>query len=103
MVIYYSPDAGCASEPKTPESQLKEQLNQRNSGGDNSDHFVNTSHFTKRPMSFMKALEMADKLERFEGHSPSPKQRQPNLLDTSSSVSNENRQSQYEVNYEISV
>ncbi|XP_054153035.1 palmitoyltransferase ZDHHC8-like [Oppia nitens] len=69
MVIYYSPDAGCLSETELERNQS----------------------FLKRPMSFIKALEMTDKMDRNEHK------------ERASSETTTDRQSQYEMNYEISV
>jgi len=58
-------------------------------------------HFIKRPMSFMKALEMTDKIEKNDPNNQlSPQSRQ---FQRQSANSADDRQSQYEMNYEISV
>ena len=109
LVIYYSPDAGCITDStkfcsETELQQIGREVGakQRMSCG-TPDHSTGHSnamntHFVKRPMSFMKALEMTDKMDRNDHNnqlSPRQLQRPPNNED--------NRQSQYEMNYEISV
>jgi len=116
MVIYYSPDAGCMPETakfcsETELQRLREHQplhKQRNSG--TPDHTLtqstNATHFVKRPMSFMKALEMTDKIERADSlnNQLSPRQQQiQRRNDSQTTNGDENRQSQYEMNYEISV
>lgn len=102
MVIYYSPDAGCMSE--TELQRLREQQHKQRTSGETPDH--NMTHFVKRPMSFMKALEMTDKIERTDSplNQLSPRQQQIQRRNESQPTNNDdNRQSQYEMNYEISV
>lgn len=104
LVIYYSPDAGCISEAARfrSESELHtaiEGRQAREAAHRQRQTIASThsgSHPMKRPMSFMKALEMTDKLEH--NHHLSPRQQRRQTGNTE-----DNRQSQYEMNYEISV
>jgi hypothetical protein len=117
MVIYYSPDAGClpetakyCSETELQRVREQQQQNKQRSSSGTPDHSFssssNATHFVKRPMSFMKALEMTDKIERTDSpqNQLSPRQQQiQRRNDSQSTNSDESRQSQYEMNYEISV
>ena len=103
LVIYYSPDAGCIadsakfrSESELPQTGREAALKQRVSTTPDYKSAQSSSHPMKRPMSFMKALEMTDKLEHNIHSSPRQQRRQ-------AANSEDNRQSQYEMNYEISV
>ncbi|XP_053206770.1 palmitoyltransferase ZDHHC8-like [Panonychus citri] len=67
-----------------------------NSAANSSNNTTNQPHFAKRPISFVKALEMSNKLERV-GASTRP------VVSPAKNVADDSRQSQYEMNYEISV
>lgn len=115
LVIYYSPDAGnyirnsksdnivkFTSEKELQKLPRHHQFHQTSLDNsrieddtiDSSDA-QSVSNFVKRPPSFTKALEMSSKLER-TGSSSRSSQSSPKSPD-------EARQSQYEMNYEISV
>lgn len=103
MMIYYSPDAGCMSDSsnskvpsETDRSRTEQYRNNSDSGVNSSEHVNNSSYFAKRPMSFMKALEMNDKLEPTSNNNTT----QQNV---STYSNDDSRYSQYEMNYEISV
>jgi hypothetical protein len=103
MVIYYSPDAGGYSRKFDTDNEkpslLKENADREANhlfDNDNDSELSETrsnKSFIKRPMSFIKALEMSDKLEKQASN------RQP----ANTKGRDEARQSQYEMNYEISV
>ncbi|KAI2801043.1 Zinc ion binding, partial [Blomia tropicalis] len=107
MVIYYSPDAGFISNSKyRSETELQKFAGSTPSIA-NHEIAVTSSDFgydsrdncqirEKRPMPFLKALEMSNKMEK--GNLFTNEQTKP--LTTKET---DNRQSQYEMNYEISV
>lgn len=95
MVIYYSPDAGCISNSKfNSESELQKFKNlsissDYESSTSNKDFNFNLNDkMVKRPMPFVKALEITNKLDQSK---------------QAKNENSDNRQSQYEMNYEISV
>ncbi|XP_046919064.2 zinc finger DHHC-type containing 8 [Dermatophagoides farinae] len=117
MLIYYSPDAGYAvnshnnhSNKFNSETELQNLSSSSKNGNflqyideDSLDFGPNSScsdtttiskNYFKRPMPFQKALEISNKIEHQNKNATG--------RNVESSVNN-NRQSQYEMNYEISV
>lgn len=96
MVIYYSPDAGCISNSKfNSETELQKFKNipipMSHEIPALSSEFKYNDKFLKRPVPFMKALEITNKIDQ---------SKQSTLTKSENS---DNRKSQYEMNYEISV
>jgi len=105
MVIYYSPDAGAMSNSKySSESELQKftsstppsQHMHPDKSVDNDFSYDSRDKILKRPMPFLKALEISNKMEKGSLFSDQAKSLTVKEADT-------NRQSQYEMNYEISV
>ncbi|RWS00289.1 putative palmitoyltransferase ZDHHC8-like protein [Dinothrombium tinctorium] len=134
MVIYYSPDAGYQTSDQnvstkfSSESELQKLRNYSNEAANTPEIKSGNIHFQKRPMSFMKALEMSEKLERLQNHNSNTKNQQQEFsggggvaknnrnshtgtasgaagLKNSINAADESnmRLSQYEMNYEIAV
>ncbi|RWS30432.1 uncharacterized protein B4U80_06927 [Leptotrombidium deliense] len=121
MVIYYSPDAGCSINTEVDEnlatkfaseSELQRLRQHANDMNNTPESKPTNPHFAKRPMSFMKALEMSDKIERHHSHKNQPdssgiikNSRNAQIgVKTVNAVEDTNaRHSQYEMNYEIAV
>lgn len=105
MVIYYSPDAGVISNSKySSESELQKftsstptsQFQSDKSAVEGDYGFDSRDKMLKRPMPFLKALEISNKMEKGSLFSES----QTKSL---AAKDTDNRQSQYEMNHEISV
>lgn len=93
MVIYYSPDAGVSSNSKyNSETELQKFIS--STPTIQHDGYDSKEKMLKMPMPFLKALEISNKMEKNNLFSD---QKSLNVKDT------DNRQSQYEMNYEISV
>ena len=124
VVVYYSPEEASNSlmitdldsvgnkfASETELAKLKEHLIYNNAETSNLTKQQNSNKkyfFSKRPMSFKKALEITEQLDRNSSHGVPNNN---NLNNKNASKSNDaadsnkddNRKSQYEMNYEISV
>lgn len=115
MVIYYSPDAGVMSNSKYCSETELQKFNPSSASSiayrsAEKKHDFERAYesrgdklLAKRPMPFLKALEMSNKMEKSSLFNEQAGGKSATTTLTTKTDTTDNRQSQYEMNYEISV